>query len=265
MAGEPQPRFEAAYDAYAEEYLKRVGDTRSLGSVAGVSAGAVLEVLGDVSGLDVCDLGCGEGHLSRELAGRGARGVGVDVSAKLLAHARERDRGGGATYVQEDAQSLASFAARSFDVVVCNLALMDMPDLEAVYRAVARVLRRPVAGQSGSPSDGRTGRLVLSIMHPCFQAPYSDVLAGEDGTYRARLVPEYVREGFWRSKAPHTLRGKLGAHHRTLSTYVNTLLSAGFTVRRLREPVLAPGDYDSPFTEALTHIPPVLVIEAALV
>src|SRR5688572_10313253 len=103
MARETPLRFEAAYDAYAEEYLKRVGDSRSLGSVAGVSAGAVLEVLGDVSGLDLCGLGCGEGHLSRELARRGARVVGVDVSAKLLAHARERDRGAGATYAQDDA------------------------------------------------------------------------------------------------------------------------------------------------------------------
>ena len=265
MARETQPRFAAAYDAYAEEYLKRVGDTRSLGSVAGVSAGAVLDLLGDVRGLDLCDLGCGEGHLSRELARRGARVVGVDISARLLDHARERDRGAGVTYVQEDAQSLTSVAPHSFDVVVCNLALMDMPDLAAVYRAVARVLRRPSPVHAGSPPDGRSGRFVLSIMHPCFQAPHSDVLAGEDGAYRARLVPEYTREGFWRSKAPHTLRGKLGAHHRTLSTYLNTLLAAGFTLRGLREPLLAPGDYDSPFTAALTHIPPVLVIDAALV
>ena len=49
----------------------------------------MLAMLGDVQGIGVCDLGCGEGYLSRILASRGALVTGVDISQILLRHARE--------------------------------------------------------------------------------------------------------------------------------------------------------------------------------
>jgi ubiquinone/menaquinone biosynthesis C-methylase UbiE len=47
-----------------------------------------LQILGDVDGLDVVDLGCGTGFFSAWLARRGARPVGVDVTPAQLATAR---------------------------------------------------------------------------------------------------------------------------------------------------------------------------------
>jgi ubiquinone/menaquinone biosynthesis C-methylase UbiE len=49
---------------------------------------ADLDVLGDVDGLDVVDLGCGTGYFSAWLARRGARPVGVDVTPAQLETAR---------------------------------------------------------------------------------------------------------------------------------------------------------------------------------
>lgn len=46
-------------------------------------------VLGDVSGLDVVELGCGTAYLSAWLAKKGARPVGVDPTPAQLATARE--------------------------------------------------------------------------------------------------------------------------------------------------------------------------------
>ena len=51
-----------------------------------------LNALGDVSGLDVVDLGCGTGYFSAWLAKRGARPVGVDPTPAQLATAREMQR-----------------------------------------------------------------------------------------------------------------------------------------------------------------------------
>jgi SAM-dependent methyltransferase len=47
-----------------------------------------LDVLGDVSGLDVVELGCGTAYFSAWLARRGARPVGVDITPAQLATAR---------------------------------------------------------------------------------------------------------------------------------------------------------------------------------
>ena len=75
-----------------------------------------------------------------------------------LAGRYEAARPLGIRYLVDDAQSLASLGDESFDLVVCQLALMDIPDLEAVLAAVARVLK-----------EG--GSFVFVIGHPCFLAP----------------------------------------------------------------------------------------------
>ena len=71
---------------------------------------AVQELIGDVTGQQVCDLACGEGRVSRHLADRGARVIGIDLSGRLLAMAaqREQARPPCVAYVRDDAQGLAA-------------------------------------------------------------------------------------------------------------------------------------------------------------
>jgi SAM-dependent methyltransferase len=56
--------------------------------VFGVAEDAVGSPLGDVSGIDVVELGCGTAYFSAQLARRGARPVGVDPTPAQLATAR---------------------------------------------------------------------------------------------------------------------------------------------------------------------------------
>ena len=53
-----------------------------------------LDVLGDVDGLDVVELGCGTAYFSAWLAKRGARPVGVDITPAQLETARRQRMGG---------------------------------------------------------------------------------------------------------------------------------------------------------------------------
>lgn len=46
-----------------------------------------LQKLGNVEGLDILDLGCGEGGYSRELAGRGAKVTAADCSEMSIGYA----------------------------------------------------------------------------------------------------------------------------------------------------------------------------------
>ena len=57
--------------------------------VFGVREDAIGSPLGDVTGLDVVELGCGTAYFSAQLAMRGARPVGVDPTPAQLATARE--------------------------------------------------------------------------------------------------------------------------------------------------------------------------------
>jgi len=52
-----------------------------------------------------------------------------------------------------------------------------------------------------------------------------------------RTVGQYFVEGFWRSDTRTGPPGKVGAYHRTLSTYLNTLLAHSFRLDRFEEPI----------------------------
>ena len=72
----------ARYDVIGDFYLEFVA--RGLASEETLFyqlTAHLLELLPPLAGLDVLDLACGEGHLSRQLAAAGARVTGVDLAA----------------------------------------------------------------------------------------------------------------------------------------------------------------------------------------
>jgi ubiquinone/menaquinone biosynthesis C-methylase UbiE len=103
-----------------------------------------LRLAGDVRGASVLDLACGQGIAARALAAPGAGAVtGVDLSAEMIAHARRHEAAEplGIRYLVDDARSLPALTGDAFDLVTCQLALMDIPDLPAVLAGVAQALR----------------------------------------------------------------------------------------------------------------------------
>ena len=185
---------------------------------------AVLELAGDLAGLLVCDLGCGQGRLARQMARLGASVVGVDISEKLLQIA-ERDEATdplGIEYVNDDASELSGLADGAFDGVVCNWSLLDIDDLDDCLRAVARILR---------PG----GWLVFSITHPCFLTRDFVWKSEREETSVDRLVRSYFREGFSPPGVGGGIRGKVGRHYRTLGAYLNGVAGAGLVLERTVE------------------------------
>src|SRR5438876_6059797 len=149
----------ARYDDVADFYIDEVGD-----SVTDPGTAGLLDLAGDVRGAAAFDMACGQGRVSRELARRGARVVGVDLSAALVAKARDAEHGAplGITYVVGDAAGVGESAPGPFDRVVCNYGLSDIDDLAGALRTAFTVLR---------PG----GCFVFSILHPCFPGWGRDV------------------------------------------------------------------------------------------
>lgn len=56
-----------------------------------VNTPAFLEMLPDVTGLEGIDIGCGEGHNTRQVAPRGARMTALDISETFIGHARHAE------------------------------------------------------------------------------------------------------------------------------------------------------------------------------
>ena len=184
----------------------------------------LMRLIGNVEGQHICDLACGQGVIARHLAQMGASVIGIDVAGKLLEYARrdEESEPLGIVYLHDDAQTLSSIADATFEGVLCNMALVDIPDIDATCHTVHRILR-----------EG--GWFAFSITHPCFLTPVSTWEIAADGSV-SREVRGYFSEGFWRSDNPRGVRGQVGAYHRMLSGYLNALAEAGFLLERVVEP-----------------------------
>ena len=202
----------------------------------------------ELSGQRVLDLGCGEGTVTRALAGRGARVLGIDSAPRMIEHAlaAEDGRPTGARYRVDDGCTLATVATDSVDWVTAGLSLNNVPDLGAALAAVRRVLVRG-------------GHLVFTIPHPCFEAPRATWTDAEQGRPR-RVVGDYLAEGFWRSANPQGVR-RAGNQHRTLSTYLTALPTQDFQLEAVAEPT--PGAEVAAEQPQRADLPPFLLVHAS--
>jgi 2-polyprenyl-3-methyl-5-hydroxy-6-metoxy-1,4-benzoquinol methylase len=239
---------ETVYDRNASFYLDFVDRGLAAGNYE-IGLSRLAACLGDrLAGARVCDLCCGEGYVGRWLVTRGVREVvGIDCSAALIQAARARAKSNKLSYRVEDAATLASIPNRWFDVVISQLAMMDVADHRGLFAAVKRVL---VPG----------GPFVFSLLHPCFMPPCHwteapPLIAAADGRPIAVAVRRYATEGHWNSGGDG-VRGRMGQYHRTVSTYVNDLIAAGFAIERLEEPLEGEG------VGLLGEVPMVLMIAA---
>lgn len=205
-------------------------------------------LLGDrLQNARVLDVACGEGYLSRFLASFGHRAItAVDLSSSLIDVARERCDAANVSFHVDDARTLETIDDASVDVVVSQMAMMDIADHVATFEAVRRVI---------VPD----GAFVFSLLHPCFQSP-TNIPEGQEpflvdnGERIAVLAWRYASEGHFMSGGTG-VRGTMGSYHRMLSTYVNDLQASGFQLERLEEPV-----WDVP--GLFSRVPIVLIVAA---
>ncbi|WP_321393078.1 class I SAM-dependent methyltransferase [Emcibacter sp.] len=105
------------------------------------------EMMGDPAGRDILDVGCGDGTNAIELARRGARITGVDISEKMIEAATAqaaRDQPDAhfpdAHFYVATAEALP-FSDQQFDIVLAKTILCFVVDPAPVFAEIARVLR----------------------------------------------------------------------------------------------------------------------------
>ena len=136
----------AAWNADADDYQARHG--AELEASTGLAWGttqipeAELEILGDVAGKDILELGCGAAQWSIALAKIGAWPVGIDLSDRQLEHARRLMAAAGVEFplIHASAERVPLPDA-SFDIVFCDHGAMTFADPYRTVPEAARLLR----------------------------------------------------------------------------------------------------------------------------
>ena len=127
------------------------GDYATVGAFVARLGEAALDLLDPQPGERILDVGCGEGALTHKIVERGARVLGIDNSAEMVAAAKAR--GLDATLLSAADMTFDS----EFDAVFSNAALHWMLDKRRVAAAIFRAVKPGgrFAGEMGGEGNIR--------------------------------------------------------------------------------------------------------------
>ncbi len=179
------------------------------------------KLLPDFRDKRVLDLGCGFGWHCRYAVEKGASAVfGIDISQKMLNEAIEKTSSSKINYSCMSIEDI-DFEENSFDVVISSLAFHYVESFEHIVDRVSRCLTR-------------NGILVFSVEHPVFtaQGP-QDWYCDKSGRKLHWPVDSYFSEGV---REAVFLGEKVVKYHKTLTTYMSSLINRGFEITGCVEP-----------------------------
>jgi ubiquinone/menaquinone biosynthesis C-methylase UbiE len=202
----------------------------------------------------VLEIACGNGEFARRMSELGGQVLAIDFSERMLERARAHD--GDIDYQRMDAMDEAALGAlgepRSFDAVVCNMAIMDMESIEPMAAASTRLLTS-------------AGRFVLSTLHPAFNSGdvrpmvEFDTAGGIKEIYSVK-VSSYSQPSVGKGVAIPGQPVEQWYFHRPLSMILQSFFDHGFALDGLEEPLVGT-EHGKPGTPSYvyTQLPGVLV------
>lgn len=190
------------------------------------------KMLPDLRGLRMLDLGCGFGwHCLYAIEQGASNAIGIDLSEKMLAEARKKTNSPQIQFVRQAIEDF-NFPGESFDLVISSLALHYVDNFAAIVHKVKNCL-----------CTG--GNFVFSVEHPIFTAyGTQEWICDASGNRLYYPVDNYFIEG---KRQANFLGENILKYHKTLTTYLNTLLQLGMEITNIVEPM--------PSKEMLKNIP----------
>lgn len=229
-------------------FTKYAGMLRSQKGLEGAGEWSELrKILPDFAGRKVLDLGCGYGWHCKYASDKGATSIlGVDISRRMLDKAAKINSDSRITYRCSAMEDL-DFPASSFDIVLSSLALHYVKDYKELVARISRWLEK-------------NGKLVFSVEHPVFTSyGTEDWFYDENGKILHFPIDNYYHEG---RRETIFLGEKVIKYHRTLTTYLNTLLINGFEIENIIEPMPPENMLDIPGMKDEMRRPMMLLVSA---
>lgn len=205
------------------------------------------KVLPPFAGKNVLDLGCGYGWHCIYAVQQGAQYVlGTDISEKMLKAAEEKNAHEKIKYHCAAMEDL-DFPKEEFDVVLSSLAFHYVKDFEEIVKQISKWIKTK-------------GSLVFSVEHPVFTSyGTQEWFYDKEGNILHFPVDRYYYEG---ERKAVFLGEQVTKYHRTLTTYLNTLLQNGFEIQHIIEPKPPEEMMDIPGMKDEMRRPMMLIVAA---
>ncbi len=204
------------------DFFKGYMDLRSSesGFNVAIEEPAVHSLLPPLEDLHILDLGCGFGKFTAFCLKHGAAHVvGADISQKMILEAENRIKDQRASFLVTPVEDFEVGKGR-FDLVVSSMCFHYVRDIRPVFKKVALALK-----------EG--GHFVFSVEHPICTSLLKGWCNSDDVPKRHWPVDDYKKETI---RVSNWFVDGVIKYHRTIETYVNEFIDAGFLIRRLIEP-----------------------------
>ncbi len=184
------------------------------------------------------DVGCGNGVFARRMAAKGIAVTAFDFAEQNIENAKKYPSEG-IEYLVLDATNeaaLRSLGSESFEAAVANMVLMDVPEIEPLFKALQHLL---------VPN----GCFVFSVCHPCF---HSEQVEHTQGGILVRTYHQpQTSKGVAINKQPELQY----YFHRSVTDYLRLAFQYGFVVDGYEEPV-----FEEAHGGIFTKVPPALIV-----
>ena len=198
-----------------------------------------LKLIPEAKGKHILDAACGPGKYAEILIEQGATVTGFDISSKMVALAKARNTGNGKFFVHDLSEPILQFEEKTFDIIICALAMHYLKDWNKTIQEFCRVLKP-------------NGTLVISIEHPFFEHLYF-----KSKKYFEIEAVNATWKGFGKPVKIHSYR-------RSLMECIQPITNNGFYIDQLIEPKPVPEfeKYDRRHFKELNAFPSFMHIRA---
>ena len=169
---------------------------------------------------NVIDLGCGTGYVTKQLAKKSNKILGIDVSSNSIKVANEnKGKLQNLHFIHSSIEEFALNHEHEFTIGFSNMTLMDVPNLDDVIQAASKLINE-------------NGYFIITITHPYFWPFYWKYYDKDWFNYSEEIE---IESEF---KISSTETQYTTTHyHRPLEKYINTLTNYGFQVEKIFEPI----------------------------
>lgn len=175
------------------------------------------QLLGNVGGMNLLDLGCGDGQYGLKLLRRGLTFYhGVDASANMIGQAQQHLKGQPHLLAQMPLEGI-DLPKQQFDLVLSRLVFHYLEDVRPLFLQIHQSLKPK-------------GQFIFSVEHPIITSCY-------DAYHKNQKRQSWIVDNYFNSgkRINHWIEKDVLKYHRTLEEYFSLFKETGFRVNDLRE------------------------------
>ena len=210
---------------FAKEYDKMRNEKKGYNANDLIEIPNFRNLVPDVKGKRILDLGCGYGENDRYYKDLGADYIlGIDISEHMLEIAKKENNMDGIEYKKMAMEDISNITEK-FDIVISSLAIHYVKDYNKLVKDIYNLLDEDGMFVFSQDHPLR----IANIFEPWMEKNYTEI----NGKWFL-LVSDYNRTGL-REKKWYDI--SVQKYHRNFSEIINGLVEAGFKIDKILEPL----------------------------